>query len=139
MQKYRQVRDEFAEFKVKASQYQQAVYELAKSATKSSRRVGMLTQTVLALRKHFAAEPHLEDCDFISYKDGDSGETGDSPLGPCSCGHDAILESVDKALAEPDFDPEVHVEIKDPQNPMEAPHVEAGNEMPAAISTVAVL
>jgi hypothetical protein len=107
MQKYRQVRDEFTEFKKKAAQYQGAVYELAKSASQSSRRLGMLTNTILALRKHFSAEPHLDECSFNdTVMEGTKVE--------CTCGHDAILESIDKALAEPDWDPgNVKVEIKD--------------------------
>lgn len=105
--RYNELKKEHIEFKVKVAQYQGAVHELAVSATKSSRRVGMLTQTILACRKHFDYMPHEPDCESI-------GEGTGSIPEPCSCGKAAILESIDKTLAEPDYDPgTVKVEIKD--------------------------
>ncbi len=106
--KYKELKEEHERTKINISRYMGAVQELAKSATKSSRRVGMLTQVVVALRKHVAYWPHDETCAWTpACIDGDIDVK-------CDCGHDAILASVDQALAEPDFDPEVRVEIKDP-------------------------
>ena len=104
--KYKMLKSEFAAFKLKVANYQGAVHQLAVSASQASRRVGMLTQTVLACRKHFSAEPHFEDCAVRHPIDSVQLE--------CDCGHAAILESIDKSLAEPDFDPDnVKIEIKD--------------------------
>lgn len=110
LHKYNELRKEHTEFKKKVSEYQGAVYELAKSASISARRIGMLTQTVVALRKHIAFWPHDATC--VSSPSGVDGENDT----PCNCGHDAILASIDKCLNEPDFDPgNVKVEIKEAQ------------------------
>ena len=105
--KYKTLKDEIRVFKIQVAKYQGAVHELAVSASQAQRRVGMLTQTVLACRKHFAAETHATECNSI-------GEGTGSIPEPCDCGRDAILEGIDKALAEPDLDPgAVKIEIKD--------------------------
>lgn len=109
LHKYNELRKKHTEFKKKVSEYQGAVYELAKSASISARRVGMLTQTVVALRKHIAYWPHDDTCHF-------NDTVKDTEICLCDCGHDDILASIDKCLSEPDFDPgNVKVEIKEAQ------------------------